>query len=116
MMRRRCLVGNSRAVRAPAWLGALVLFASSAAPAVGVGTDGDRPVDFAHDVVPVLRKHCVACHGGKESKGGFSLNTRALILDAEAAEPGNAQGSWLMELVTSNDPDEQMPPKKRPRP
>ena len=26
-------------------------------------------VDFVHQVVPVLKQHCAACHGGKEAKG-----------------------------------------------
>ena len=45
-------------------------------------------VDFVHEVVPILRAHCVKCHGGEEAKGGFSLNTRKLFLEGGAAEPG----------------------------
>ena len=89
---------------APAVAG-LLLFAGTAAAAV----------DFSHDVVPILRKHCVACHGGKEAKGGFSLNTRQLVLESEALVPGKAGESRLIELVTSTNADEQMPPKDRPR-
>ena len=63
----------------------------------------------------VLRKHCVACHGGKKSEGGFSLNSKALVLDAEAAVVGNAAGSRMMELVRSSDADDQMPPADKPR-
>jgi hypothetical protein len=74
-----------------------------------------KPIDFAHDVVPLLKKHCVECHGGKHSKGGFSINTRDLILDAEAALPGKAAKSTLIELIKSVDPKSQMPPKDRPR-
>lgn len=85
-----------------------------AAAVISVANAADR-VDFSHDVVPVLKKHCVACHGGDEAEGGFSLNTRALILDAEAAQPGKASKSRIMELVASSDPDEQMPPKDKPR-
>ncbi len=75
---------------------------------------GDK-VDFAHDVAPILKEHCVACHGGKESEGGFSLNTRELVLDAEAAAPGKAAKSRMIELISSRDPKQQMPPKDRPR-
>jgi hypothetical protein len=77
--------------------------------------DAVKPLDFAHDVVPVLKKHCVECHGGKESKGGFSLNTKELVLDAEAVVVGKSKKSRLIELVTSKDPKEQMPPKAKPR-
>lgn len=74
-----------------------------------------EPVDFAHDVVPLLKKHCVECHGKREAKGGFSLNTRKLLLESEAAIPGKSARSRLIELVTSSDADEQMPPKGKPR-
>jgi len=73
------------------------------------------PPDFAHDIVPILRKHCAECHGGSEAKGGFSINTRASLLDATRVVPGDAAGSPLIERVSSDDPDVQMPPKENPR-
>ena len=72
-------------------------------------------IDFVHEVVPILRAHCVKCHGGDEAKGGFSLNTRKLFLEGDAAEPGNAKESHFLELIASADPDMQMPPKDLPR-
>jgi len=42
---------------------------------------GAAPVDFAHEVVPILRKHCVECHAGDKKKGGLSMNTRASLLE-----------------------------------
>lgn len=41
---------------------------------------GAAPVDFAHEVVPILRKHCAECHTGDKKKGGLSMNTRASLL------------------------------------
>ena len=83
--------------------------------ATTISAQDPMPIDFAHDVVPILKKHCVECHGGEEAEGGFSLNTRALLLDAEAATPGKPEESSLIERILSADPDEQMPPKDRPR-
>ena len=37
-------------------------------------------VDFAHQVVPVLREHCSKCHMEDARKGGFSMNTRDLLI------------------------------------
>ncbi len=71
--------------------------------------------DFSHEIVPILKKHCVECHGGKEAKGGFSLNHRSLFLEGEAAIPGNVQESYFLELITSTDPELQMPPKGKER-
>ena len=68
-----------------------------------------------HEVVPILRVHCVKCHGGDEAKGGFSLNTRKLFLEGEAADPGNAKESHFLGLIASADLNTQMPPKDLPR-
>jgi hypothetical protein len=72
-------------------------------------------VDFAHDVVPILKKHCAECHLGEKKKGGFSMNTRADLLagseNGKVAEPGKPEGALLLKLITSADEDEQMPPK-----
>ena len=90
-------------------LAACMLAVPASAPAQ------ESKIDFAHDVVPILRKHCAACHGGDESKGAFSMNTRELILDAAAVQVGSAKDSRLIELVKSADPQMQMPPQGRPR-
>ena len=94
------------AMLAIAW-GSCVL-AARAAEEVG-------KVDFAHEVAAILKTHCIECHGGEEAEGGFSVNSRALLLDAEAATPGAADQSRLIELVSSSDPEEQMPPHDHPR-
>src|ERR1041384_4107961 len=72
---------------------------------------GDRPekVDFSHSVAPILKAHCVECHGGKRHEGDFSINTRESVLTANAATPGKSADSRLIELVTSDDKDERMP-------
>src|SRR5262245_40465070 len=60
-----------------------------------------RPFDFAHQVVPILKAHCVECHGGQRHEGDLSINTRESILDSGAVEPGKSADSHLIELVTS---------------
>ena len=50
------------------WL-AFGLIAPLAAPAGAA----PGPVDFAHDIVPVLKAHCVKCHTSGTYKGGFSF-------------------------------------------
>ncbi len=72
-------------------------------------------VDFAHEVLPILQQHCVECHGGREAKGGFSLNTRELLLDSGYVELGDPDASYVIELLASEDPDVQMPPPQKPR-
>lgn len=72
-------------------------------------------VDFHTEVVPVLMKNCYECHGGDEAKGGFSINTLALWMDKKAAKPGDADASYVIELVEEKDLDFAMPPKDKPR-
>jgi hypothetical protein len=72
-------------------------------------------VDFAHDVVPVLRQHCAKCHAGDQKKGGFSINTRELLLaggeEGRGAVPGKSGQSELVKRLKSKDPNFQMPPE-----
>jgi len=74
-----------------------------------------KPVDFAHDVVPILKKHCVECHGGREAKGSFSLNTRALWEESGFVDTDDVAASHVLDLINSTDPESQMPPKGKPR-
>lgn len=68
-------------------------------------------VDFAHDIIPLLQKHCASCHTNGTYKGGMSLDTRESLLDSGMVEPGDSTSSYLIDLVTSDDPKMQMPPK-----
>ncbi|MFZ9838394.1 MAG: DUF1549 domain-containing protein [Opitutaceae bacterium] len=72
-------------------------------------------VDFNHQIVPLLRKHCGECHTGDKLKGGFSLNDRSALLhgseNGPVVAPGKPEQSLLLQLVASTDRDERMPPK-----
>jgi mono/diheme cytochrome c family protein len=77
--------------------------------------DAQDTFDFAHKILPVLKKHCAQCHTGEQKKGGLSLNTRESMLSG--GESGaeilskDAASSELIERVTSKDPDLRMPPE-----
>lgn len=77
--------------------------------------DEAKPIDFSHEIVPLLKKHCVKCHAGDSKKGGFSFNTRADLLEGSengpVVEAGKADDSRLLHVIVSNDPDERMPPE-----
>lgn len=72
-------------------------------------------VDFAHDVVPIIKKHCGQCHTGDKKQGGFSMNTRDLLLaggeGGRGAIVGKGADSELIKRLKSNDPNIQMPPE-----
>jgi hypothetical protein len=72
-----------------------------------------KPVDFAHEVVPILKAHCVKCHTNGTYKGSISFDTRADIVK-KAIVPGKSAMSKLIARVTSKDADERMPPEGKP--
>lgn len=71
-------------------------------------------LDFAHQIVPVLSKHCAECHMDGAQKGGFSMNTREAILagseNGPVVEVGNAAESYFVDVLVT-DEAERMPPK-----
>ena len=73
-------------------------------------------VDFAGDVQPILRQHCVECHGPSQQMRGLRLDRRRDALPnrvgANAARivPGNSSASLLYLRVTGNESGSQMPP------
>lgn len=75
---------------------------------------GAADLDFAHDVLPILRTRCGGCHAGGADKGGLSLETRTSLLEFGAIEPGDADASAVIDRVTSDDPELRMPPTGSP--
>lgn len=75
------------------------------------GAEEPKRVDFAHDIVPLIKTHCVKCHADGTYKGSFSFDTRQSTLKSEAVVEGKAAESELIARLTSDDPEERMPPK-----
>lgn len=74
----------------------------------------DKPLDFAHDVLPILKARCAECHTNGVYKGGFSLDTRETALRGMQIKPGKSDASELIERISSTDADLRMPPKGPP--
>lgn len=89
--------------------------------AAAVAARTAQGLDFAHEVVPILRKHCGECHTGDARQGGFSLNTREdLLAGGDSGTPGLVPGSSttseIIARITSDDPDDRMPSEGEPLP
>ena len=87
---------------------ALVLLAAALAAAPA------GAVDFAHEVVPILRRACTKCHSGAQRQGGYSIDSREALLAGgdsglPAVVPGDPAASELLRRVTAADPAERMP-------
>jgi len=79
--------------------------------ATGVSFSQEKPLDFAHEVVPILKKHCAACHTNGTYKAGVSFDTRQALIQSKAVVLGDSKKSELHKRITSKDTTERMPPK-----
>jgi Protein of unknown function (DUF1549)/Protein of unknown function (DUF1553)/Planctomycete cytochrome C len=84
--------------------------------AIDATTGGDKPVDFAHQILPLLKSECAKCHTAGTYKGDLSMDTRETLIQAKAIVPGNSAKSELMVRVTSADADTRMPLNGQPLP
>jgi len=59
--------------------------------ATGVSFSQEKPLDFAHEVVPILKKHCAACHTNGTYKAGISFDTRQALIQSKAVVLGDSK-------------------------
>lgn len=64
----------------------------------------------------ILKNHCYECHSSTKAKGGLKLDRRSGLLNGgdsgePAVIPGDSSKSHLLQLVSRNAPDKQMPPE-----
>ncbi len=76
------------------------------------------PVDYAHDVKPLLKARCWACHGALKQEGGLRLDTAEFARkggeDGPVLVPGKPGGSELVRRVQAKPDDGRMPPEGQP--
>ena len=72
----------------------------------------DEPVNFRKQIAPILAKHCVRCHSSENSKGDVSLATFDNLKSKGYVVGGDPDGSYLIELVTSQNDDPPAMPKE----
>jgi hypothetical protein len=86
-----------------------LLVAFAAATAIASHAPAAAPIDFAHEVLPILQQHCAKCHTNGRYEGDISFDTREAILEAGVAEPGKADESSIVDRLTIDDVDLRMP-------
>ncbi len=74
---------------------------------------------FRNDIAPMMRDHCLACHGPKKAEGGYRVDTFEELF--KAGDSGEApvaasleHGGELLRRLNSNDADERMPAETDP--
>ena len=73
-------------------------------------------ISFEDDIFPLFQDYCIDCHGPEKQKSGFRVDRRAYLLKGgdtglNAIVPGDPKGSYLIEVIKSDDPEIGMPPK-----
>ncbi|NNM30524.1 MAG: DUF1553 domain-containing protein, partial [Akkermansiaceae bacterium] len=91
-----------------------LLLAASAAAGAAAAPAAER-VDFNAQVRPILNRHCTACHGGVKQASDLSFIYRDQALGKaksglHAIVPGKPDESELVRRITTDDPDDRMPP------
>src|SRR5580692_1949726 len=71
---------------------------------------------FEKEVLPILQKNCLKCHGAEEKvKGELNLTTRKAILDGGASgaviDLKNPDESLFLKAIHYKDENHRMPPK-----
>ncbi len=57
---------------------------------------------FRDQVAPLLVKHCFSCHNDTDQKGDFSLETRTALFESGMLEPGDPDGSQLLQMLVGS--------------
>src|SRR5215470_12503088 len=73
-------------------------------------------VDFANDVMPILRQNCVPCHGPAQQTSGMRLDRKSVVIGRRGVVPGSSDNSLLYHRISGNDFGLQMPPTGPLRP
>ncbi|MEZ6062764.1 MAG: PSD1 and planctomycete cytochrome C domain-containing protein [Planctomycetaceae bacterium] len=87
----------------------------SAAP----GLQADERADFFESKVrPLLVENCVQCHGPETQESDIRLDSRVQVLAGSASssplvQPGNTDGSRLLQVIAWPDEDVRMPPDQK---
>ena len=76
----------------------------------------EQKIDFAQQIKPLLERSCVGCHSGEKPRGLFRIDGRDAILKGGASGeaaivPGHSEKSPLIDYVSGNVPDSEMPPR-----
>ncbi|MCC9656803.1 cytochrome C [Rhodopirellula sp. JC737] len=67
-------------------------------------------VDFARDIAPIFREHCLECHGAEDAKAGFRVDERDSVMEYVYGEDIESSTMYVDYLISEDD-DMLMPPR-----
>ncbi len=92
------------------WIAVVALVGPSVGPSVALAQS--EKLSYNRDVRSILSGKCFKCHGPDENsrEGDLRLDERAEAVEFGVIVPGDPDQSSLIERITTDDPDERMPP------
>ena len=82
---------------------------------ISAGPGAGAPVDYAKEIYPLLKEHCLACHSHGQVKGELRLDTVELMLKGGENGPalvrGDSEKSLIYRMVAGKE-ETVMPPRK----
>jgi hypothetical protein len=94
----------------------LTVVATTFAPGTVRCDEPGQSLSFEDDVLPILKAHCVKCHGSQDTQGGLDLSSAASLMqgsdDGPVVVKGVAEKSVLLKKIAAR----QMPPPKEKDP
>jgi hypothetical protein len=98
---------------------AAIALAPRAGGAAAKASDTD-PVDFAAEILPILRKACVSCHGPQKAQGGLQLGSARRLMKGGITDdlivPGKSAASYLVRRLRGEGDEDRMPLEGGPLP
>lgn len=95
-----------------------MLFGATICAAVRVAADEPATVDYLREVKPLLKAHCLECHGARKQESGLRLDTAARARaggdSGPAIVPGKSAESRLVQAVRGVKDVSRMPPEDKP--
>jgi len=97
------------------------IFVILATPALASAQDNDSsPPNFEQHIKPILRQHCLKCHGDDKQEADLNLQGYAALLrggsSGKVVEAGRSSQSVLFRAITNADDAARMPPNSPPLP
>jgi WD40 repeat protein len=96
-------------------LGILALLMALAQPPTAKAQP-PKPISFIHDIAPIFKENCLACHDAKKKSGKLDMSTYAQLRKGGANDdpiaPGKPDESDLVRLIVSQEEDRMPPPDK----
>lgn len=71
-------------------------------------------VNFAKDVLPIIRDNCIECHGAEKQKGKLRLDSEKAAHDYSIIPGDLDESEFYQRIILPADDDDVMPPKGGP--